>query len=154
MKKKESANLESEFAFQAERRKLSCFSRENLIEASLLSKKALMLQVQLGAGKNIDLSRFVSQINLMPSESVMKKTATSSLIDLVAAQTLLLRKLEQILKEANLVEYLDSQPKHKPIDLKKIAASVNLTEWEALNFVRKLKLRTIETLSVVLVFPK
>lgn len=153
MKKKESANLESEFAFQAERNKLSCFSRENLIEASLLSKKALMLQVQLGAGKNIDLSRFVGQINLMPNERTLKKTATASLIDLVAAQTLMYRKLDQILKEANLVEYLSLQPKHKPIDLKQIAKAADLTEWEALNFVRKLRLKTVETLNMVLVFP-
>lgn len=40
-----------------------------------------------------------------------------------------------------------------PVDLKDIAKACHITEWEALKTVKKKGLVTIETLSMVLVFP-
>lgn len=40
-----------------------------------------------------------------------------------------------------------------PVDLKDVAKACHITEWEALKTVKKEGLLTIETLSMVLVFP-
>ena len=136
-------SLEQEFAFEKEKRRFSAFSRQNLIKASLLTKQALSLQARLGISMGLSLNELVDRVQQMPDEKILKKTATEPLINLVAAQTVMLKKTEIQVKEKELANYLATHPQKEPIDLKKVSKVINLPEMEALNLARKLKLKTV-----------